>query len=75
MILTEHPRQSFKEVGLEKPKQILKRNLQPWKECLLFSAPGNGKYFLARALASECKCTFFIISASSTAAVQYYARV
>ncbi|CAL6039065.1 Katanin_p60 ATPase [Hexamita inflata] len=85
-ILTEHPTQSFKEVvGLEKPKQILKESvilpakypdlftgiLKPWKGCLLFSAPGNGKSFLARALASECKCTFFNISASSLLSKYY----
>lgn len=45
--------------------------LKPWKGCLLFSAPGNGKSMLARALASECECTFFNISASSLLSKYY----
>lgn len=85
-ILTEHPTSSFGDViGLDKPKQILRESvilpakypdlfygiLKPWKGCLLFSAPGNGKSFLAKALASECRCTFFNISASSLLSKYY----
>jgi SpoVK/Ycf46/Vps4 family AAA+-type ATPase len=79
-ILDHSPNVTWQDIkGLEDVKKILNETivlpslkpeifkglLAPSKGILLYGPPGNGKTLLAKAVATQCKSTFFSVSAST----------